>query len=169
MLEEQQPHPDLIVVDGGKGQLSSAVGVLTELNLSAIPVIGLAKRLEEVYVPGESDPVQIPRTSSGLKMLQHIRDEAHRFAVEYHRTLRSKRTLTTELELIDGIGKQRAKKLLNVFGSVQAVKEAAETALAECVGQKATASIKKHFCNISNEGEECRFKTFKLKFDTYKS
>ena len=116
--------PDLIVVDGGKGQLSSAVKVLTDIGFKDLNIIGLAKRLEEVYVPNASDAQSIPKTSSGLKLLQRIRDEAHRFAITFHRSLRDKRTLKSELEDIKGIGKKTAQKLLTEFGSVEKIKEA---------------------------------------------
>ncbi len=168
LLQEQGELPDLIMVDGGKGQLSSAVEVLEHLGLrhtqsapvapateQSIPilkpptphlsVIGLAKRLEEVFVPESNDPQSIPKTSSGLKLLQRIRDEAHRFAITYHRTLRQKRTLQTELDLIEGIGKKRAKELLESFGSVQGVKFATQAQLAEIVGEKEAAKIKDYF------------------------
>jgi excinuclease ABC subunit C len=118
------PSPDLIVIDGGKGQLSSAVKVLDDIGIKNQNVIGLAKRLEEVYVPGASDAQSIPKTSSGLKLLQRIRDEAHRFAITFHRSLRDKRTLKSELEDIKGIGKKTAQKLLTEFGSVEKIKEA---------------------------------------------
>jgi excinuclease ABC subunit C len=145
MLQEQAPLPDLIVVDGGKGQLSSAVEVLQKLGIANTPIIGLAKRLEEVFVPGQSEPVQIPKTSTGLRLLQQIRDEAHRFAITFHRQLRSKRILQTELDLIQGIGKKRAQELLEAFGSVQGVKFAAEEQLAEIVGDKVASKIKEYF------------------------
>ncbi|HET9129949.1 MAG TPA: excinuclease ABC subunit UvrC, partial [Terriglobia bacterium] len=112
MLQEQSPLPDLIVVDGGKGQLSSAVEILQKLGITNTPIIGLAKRLEEVFVPGQNEPITMPRTSTGLRLLQQIRDEAHRFAITFHRQLRSKRILQTELDLIKGIGKKRAQELL---------------------------------------------------------
>jgi excinuclease ABC subunit C len=115
--------PDLIVVDGGKGQLSSAVKVLTDLGLKDLNIIGLAKRLEEVFVPNASEAQSIPKTSSGLKLLQRVRDEAHRFAITFHRSLRDKRTLVSELEEIKGIGKKTAQKLLTEFGSVEKIKE----------------------------------------------
>ncbi|MEO6695868.1 MAG: excinuclease ABC subunit UvrC [Ignavibacteria bacterium] len=115
--------PDLVIIDGGKGQLSSAVKVLDDLGIKEQSIIGLAKKLEEVYFPGESDPQNIPKTSSGLKLLQRIRDEAHRFAITYHRTLRDKRTFSTELTGIEGIGERRAQKLLTEFGSVENLKE----------------------------------------------
>jgi excinuclease ABC subunit C len=117
------PFPDLIVIDGGKGQLSSAVKVMGDLGYKEYNIIGLAKRLEEVFLPGDSAPHNLPKTSSGLKLLQRVRDEAHRFAVTFHRTLRDKRTLTSELEEIKGIGKITAQKLLTEFGSVENIKE----------------------------------------------
>jgi excinuclease ABC subunit C len=145
LLEENSPLPDLVMVDGGKGQLSSAVEILQQLNLTGLPIIGLAKRLEEVFVPGSSEPILIPRTSSALKLLQQIRDEAHRFAITYHRTLRAKRILNTELDLIKGIGKKRATELLESFGSVQGVKFATEEQIAEIVGQKLASKITEYF------------------------
>lgn len=145
ILEQDDPRPDLIMVDGGKGQLSSAMEVLTRLQIGSIPAIGLAKRLEEVFLPGESEPVPIPRTSSGLKLLQQIRNEAHRFAVTFHRSVRSKRILQTELDLVKGVGKVRARELLETFGSVQGVKFASEEQLSDVVGPKVARKIKEHF------------------------
>ena len=145
ILREQTTPPDLLMVDGGKGQLSSAVEVLTRLGLSSQPVIGLAKRLEEVFLPGESEPVLIAKASGGLRLLQQIRDEAHRFAITYHRSLREKRTLQTELDLIAGIGKKRAQELLEAFGSVQGVKFATAEQLAAVVGQKTAEKILEYF------------------------
>lgn len=139
------PMPDLIVIDGGKGQLSSAVAVLRELGLENVPVIGLAKRLEEIFRPEAADAIVLPKTSSSLKLLQQLRDEAHRFAVTYHRQVRSRRILSTELDLIDGIGRKRATELLEAFGSVQGVKFASIEQLTEVVGEKVAARIKDHF------------------------
>jgi len=145
LLEEGSAMPDLVMVDGGKGQLSSAMEILQQLNLAGMPIIGLAKKLEEVFMPGSSEPVMIPRTSSALKLLQQIRDEAHRFAVTYHRALRTKRILNTELDLIKGIGKKRATELLEAFGSVQGVKFATEEQIAEIIGQKLATRITEYF------------------------
>jgi excinuclease ABC subunit C len=145
VLEEQGELPDLIVIDGGKGQLSSAMESLTVLGLEGRPMIGLAKRLEDVFLPGKSDPESIPKTSSGLRLLQQVRDEAHRFAITFHRTLRSKRTLRTELDLIDGVGKARAKELLEAFGSVQGVRFATVEQLREIVGEKTAGKIRSYF------------------------
>ncbi len=124
LLDERRKLPDLILVDGGKGQLNRAVEVLERLKLGNMPVIGLAKKLEEVFLPGHSDPQNIPKNSSGLKLLCHLRDEAHRFAVDYHRKLRQKRTLGGELDGIQGVGESRKKALLRHFGSLQKLKAA---------------------------------------------
>jgi excinuclease ABC subunit C len=153
LLEEQGEMPDLIMVDGGKGQLSSAMEVLQQLGLVNQPIIGLAKRLEEVFVPGKSEPELIPKASGGLKLLQQIRDEAHRFAITFHRSLRAKRTLQTELDLIEGIGKKRANELLEAFGSVQGVKFATTEQLAEVVGEKVASKIREYFADEEGKGD----------------
>ena len=117
--------PQLLLVDGGKGQLSVAERVVEELGLEAeIPVAALAKRFEEVYVPGEADPVRIPRQSEALYLLQRVRDEAHRFAIAYHRQLRGKRMTQSALDAIPGLGPTRKKRLANELGGVNAVKRA---------------------------------------------
>jgi excinuclease ABC subunit C len=152
LLEEGQSLPDLIVIDGGKGQLSSAVEVLHELGLAAQPVIGLAKRLEEVFVPGESLPMNIAKTSAGLRLLQRIRDEAHRFAITYHRERRSRSTLQTELEEIEGVGPKRAQTLLTAFGSVRAVQEVDLEALAAQIGWSAAKNVHRHFHEEDSNG-----------------
>ena len=117
--------PQLLLVDGGKGQLSAAKRVIDELELTdEIPVAGLAKRFEEVFIPGRSQPVEIPRGSEALFMLQRIRDEAHRFANSFHRERRSKRMTVSALDGIPGLGEVRQKKLVNALGGVNAVKRA---------------------------------------------
>jgi excinuclease ABC subunit C len=121
------------------------VEVLRELGVPSPTIIGLAKRLEEVFLPGNSEPEMIAKTSTGLRLLQQIRDEAHRFAITYHRTLRTKRTLQTELDLIAGVGKKRAKELLEAFGSVQGVKFATADQLREVVGEKTAGKILAYF------------------------
>ncbi len=134
LMEEGKPFPDLLLVDGGKGQLSSAVEALRALGIEDQPVIGLAKRLEEVFLPGLSDPQNIPKSSSSLKLLQMLRDESHRFAIEYHRKLRQKRTLTSELDEIPGVGPSRRIALLKHFGSVKRIREAEVEEVAEVEG-----------------------------------
>ena len=121
------------MVDGGKGQLSSAVEVLDNLGIKNYEIVGLAKRLEEVFLPGESEAQSIPKTSSSLKLLQHVRDEAHRFAITFHRERRSKRTITSELLEIKGIGEKVAQKLLTKL-SLEEIKKIDENKLAEVIG-----------------------------------
>ena len=134
LLEENLPKPDLIMVDGGKGQLSSAIAALDELGMKGYEIIGLAKRLEEVFLPGESEAQSISKTSSSLKLLQHLRDEAHRFAITFHRERRSKRTFTSELLEIKGIGEKVAMKLLTSF-SLDEIKKADLTDLVKIIGE----------------------------------
>jgi excinuclease ABC subunit C len=142
---KESEYPDLVIVDGGKGQLSSAVEILKSLDLfGKIPIIGLAKRLEEVYFPGQSEPLSLPRTSSSLKLIQQLRDEAHRFAITFHRSLRDKRTLKTSLTDIEGVGDKTAQKLLIAFGSADNVYEASIDELTEHVNFKVASAIKKH-------------------------
>jgi excinuclease ABC subunit C len=117
--------PQLLLVDGGKGQLSVAMRVVEDLGLAdEIPVAALAKRFEEVYLPGQADPVRIPRQSEALYLLQRIRDEAHRFAITYHRQLRAKRMTKSVLDDIPGLGKVRTKRLTKELGGVRAVQQA---------------------------------------------
>ncbi|MBO6537268.1 MAG: excinuclease ABC subunit C [Balneolaceae bacterium] len=138
--------PDLIVVDGGKGQLSSAVSALKEIGFyGECEIIGLAKRLEEVFVPGRSEPYMIPKKSTALKLLQHARDEAHRFAITFHRQKRAKRTFVTELTDIEGVGEKKAKTLLKEFGSVSEIKKADEEALKNVIGPKLGEKVYNHF------------------------
>lgn len=145
MIEEKADPPDLIIIDGGKGQLSSAYEVMAELGLTHIPMFGLAKRLEELYPVTSHDPLVLPRSSSSLRLLQQVRDEAHRFAITYHRTLRSKRTFQTELTNIPGVGKKTAIRLLERFGSAEGVREASEPELVSCVGLKAMKAVVNYF------------------------
>jgi excinuclease ABC subunit C len=126
--------PDLVIVDGGKGQLSAAVRVMEELQMRDVPLAGLAKRFEELYVPGQSAPIVLPRTSQGLYLVQRIRDEAHRFAITYHRDVRSKRALHSVFDEIPGIGPARKRALLRRFGSVRRIREASVEEVAETPG-----------------------------------
>ena len=125
-------EPSLVVIDGGAGQLGRAVKVLDELDLD-FPVVGLAKKLEEVYMPGRPEPLAIPRGEEALYILQRVRDEAHRFAVTYHRTLRGKRMVDSILDDIPGIGPARKRALLRKFGSLKRLREADPDQLAEVV------------------------------------
>ena len=126
--------PDLVIVDGGKGQLSAAQGALAELNMRDIPMAGLAKRFEELFVPGQAAPIVLPRRSQALYLVQRIRDEAHRFAITYHRDVRSKRALRSELDEIAGIGPGRKQALLRRFGSVRRIREASVEEVASVRG-----------------------------------
>lgn len=146
LLEEDQALPQLIIIDGGKGQLSSAVKSLKLLGIDKkVTVIGIAKRLEELFYPGDSFPLYLDKKSETLKIIQQLRDEAHRFGITFHRMKRNKGTLKTELEEIDGIGKTTADKLLKHFKSVKKIKEAGETDLAEILNKKQISAVLKHF------------------------
>jgi len=151
LINENQPLPDLIIIDGGKGQLSSAVEVLKELNIfEKVTVVGLAKKLEEIFFPFNPEPVVLPRTSSSLRLIQHLRDEAHRFAITYHRQLREKRTLQTELTEIKGIGEKTSKKLLIKFGSVENIKNASKEQILEVVSESTFNALNEHFNQEKN-------------------
>jgi excinuclease ABC subunit C len=126
--------PDLVVIDGGKGQLSAARTALEEIGLAQVQVVGLAKRDEEIFVPGRTDPLRLPRRSPALRLLQRLRDEAHRFAVGYNRTLRSSRTIRSELSTIPGVGAARQRALLERFGSLRAIAGAGEDEIAALPG-----------------------------------
>lgn len=156
LMEEGKPFPDLLLIDGGKGQLSRVVEALKALGIEDQAVIGLAKRLEEVFLPGLSDPQNIPKTSSSLKLLQMLRDESHRFAIAYHRKLRDKRTLTSELDEIPGVGPSRRIALLKHFGSVKRIREAKveEVAKVDGVGLR----LAKVICEGLKKGEVRREK-----------
>ncbi|MBW7844111.1 MAG: excinuclease ABC subunit C [Bacteroidia bacterium] len=146
MLDENQKLPDLLVIDGGKGQLSSAISSLKELNLyGKIPVLGIAKRLEELYYPEDELPLYLNKKSETLKVIQQLRDEAHRFGITHHRNRRSKNTFQSELIEIPGIGKQTVQLLLKTFKSVKKVKEADYRQLVDLVGEKRADKIQKYF------------------------
>ena len=144
LLDENQELPQLIIIDGGKGQLSSALKSIDKLGLRGkITVIGIAKKLEEIYFPGDSIPVYIDKRSESLKIIQHLRNEAHRFGITHHRNKRSKNALGTELTNIPGIGEKTAEQLIQHFKSVKRVKEATKNELTKEVGlSKATLLIK---------------------------
>ena len=124
VLEEGQPMPDLILIDGGRGQLNSALKALKELGITDQPIIGLAKRLEEIYHPDLPEPQTLPRRNAGLRLLQHVRDESHRFAVHHFRKQHTKRLLHSPLDDIPGIGPKRKERLLKTFGSLKKIKAA---------------------------------------------
>jgi excinuclease ABC subunit C len=126
--------PDLVIIDGGKGQLAAAVLVMRELGVYQIPTVGLAKRYEELFVPGEEEPIVLPRGSEALYLVQRIRDEAHRFAITFHRQVRGKAATQSALDTIPGVGPKRKKALLKKFGSVKAIREAEVDDIASTVG-----------------------------------
>lgn len=146
LLSEGQPLPDLIVVDGGKGQLSSAYGVLCELGIEKdVPIIGLAKRLEEVFYPNDSMPYYLSRTGEPLRVICHIRDEAHRFGITHHRNRRSKSFIHSELDDIAGIGQRSIEQLIKRFRTVAAVAVASREELAAVVGDSRAVKIRQYF------------------------
>lgn len=148
MLDESTELPQLIIIDGGKGQLGSALKSLKLLGIEKqVTVIGIAKRLEELYYPGDQYPLYLDKKSETLKVIQQLRDEAHRFGITAHRRKRDKGTLVTELELIEGIGKTTAEKLLKYFKSVKKIREATATELLEVVNQKQAKAITAYFNN----------------------
>jgi excinuclease ABC subunit C len=148
MLEEEGTLPQLIIIDGGKGQLSSAMTSLKKLGIDKkVTVIGIAKRLEELYYPGDTYPLYLDKKSETLKVIQQLRDEAHRFGITFHRKKRDQGTLKTELEEIGGIGKTTADKLLRHFKSVKKIKEATEAELAEVLNKKQVQTLISHFNN----------------------
>lgn len=140
MIEEKKSLPQLIIVDGGKGQLSSAIQALEKLDLRGkITIVGIAKRLEEIYFPGDSVPIYLNKNSESLKLIQHMRDEAHRFGISFHREKRSKAQITSELFTIQGIGEKTAQKLLKEFKSVKNIKEQSHHTISQKIGDsKAT-------------------------------
>jgi excinuclease ABC subunit C len=133
-IDEGKRLPDLVVIDGGKGQLSAAQEALAEHKLSEMPIIALAKREEEIFAPGKPEPLRLPRRSPALRMLQQARDEAHRFAITFQRLRRSKRTVTSELLSIPGVGTNKRRVLLQKFGSLEGVKAATPEQIAELPG-----------------------------------
>ncbi|WP_025762258.1 excinuclease ABC subunit UvrC [Dyadobacter tibetensis] len=146
LIAENQPLPDLIIVDGGKGQLSAACDALKQLGIyGQVPIVGIAKRLEEIYFPEDSVPLYIDKRSESLKLIQQLRDEAHRFGITHHRDKRSKGSLISELEGIEGVGKVTATKLLKYFGTVKAIKESPAEKLTEVVGPALAGKLLRHF------------------------
>lgn len=146
LTTENLPLPQLVIIDGGKGQLSSAMQALEELNLvGEMTVVGLAKNEEEIFFPGESESVKLPWDSDSLKLIRRIRDEVHRFGITFHRNQRSKGTFKNELEDIKGIGKQTATDLLKAFKSVKNIQTKTEKELTEIVGLSKAKLILQHF------------------------
>ena len=146
LLKEGKELPNLVIVDGGKGQLSSALKSIDKLGLRGkLPIIGIAKKLEEIYYPGDSFPLYINKKSESLKVIQHLRNEAHRFAISFHRNQRSKNFIQSELDQISGIGKKTKEVLLNEFGSVKKIKRASLEELALFIGQAKADKVLRFF------------------------
>ena len=151
LLDEEKHLPQLIIIDGGKGQLSSAMKSIDKLGLrEKITVIGIAKKLEEIYFPGDSVPIYLDKNSISLKIIQHLRNEAHRFGIGFHRDKRSAGMLTSELDQINGIGPKTKEILLRQFGSVDKIKEAGSDQLDKLIGTSKSQIINKYFNEQSN-------------------
>jgi len=142
ILNEGGKMPDLIVIDGGKGQLSSALKSLEKLGIKNQPIIALAKKFEEIYFPNLESPQSLPKSSPALYLLQRIRNEAHRFAITFHRDVREKRVISTRLLEVEGIGEKRAQILLSKFGSIEGIKQAPIEELEKIVGKKVARNLK---------------------------
>ncbi|MCZ6600449.1 MAG: excinuclease ABC subunit UvrC [Acidobacteria bacterium] len=145
LVREKRRLPDLVLIDGGAGQLAAAQAALAELGVGNLPVMALAKRREEVYLPGLKEPVQLPTHAPVRHLVTRIRDEAHRFAVAGHRRRRRRRTLVTELTQVRGIGPRRSRDLLKAFGSVEGVRGASQDSLMAVIGPVAAAAVRAHF------------------------
>ena len=152
LLQEGKPLPQLVVVDGGKGQLSSAVEAFDRLGIRGkVAVVGIAKRLEEIYFPGDSVPLYIDKGSESLKVVQHLRDEAHRFGITHHRLRRSKGQTASVLDDIKGIGEKTRTALLKHFKSVKRLREASEVEVAAVVGQAKAKILINGLQSIDNQ------------------
>jgi excinuclease ABC subunit C len=152
LLDENQPLPQLVIIDGGKGQLGAAMESITALGLQdKMTVVGIAKRLEEIFFPGDPLPLYINKKSESLVLIQQARNEPHRFAITFHRDQRSKNFIDTELVHIEGIGEKTAQKLLSHFGSVKAIREATITMLAEQIGQAKAKVVHRYFLERKEE------------------
>jgi len=146
LLEEDLPLPQLIVIDGGKGQLGSALTALEQLDLRGkITIIGIAKRLEEIYFPGDSIPMYLDKKSESLKIIQQARNEAHRFGITHHRNKRSKTNLNSSLEEIEGIGPTTLKALLDTFKNIKRIREADIDSLTSVIGKSKAQKVHDHF------------------------
>ncbi|MBE9461149.1 excinuclease ABC subunit UvrC [Dyadobacter subterraneus] len=152
LIAENEPLPDLIIVDGGKGQLSSACDALKSLGIyGQVPIVGIAKRLEEIYFPEDSLPLYIDKRSESLKLIQQIRDEAHRFAITFHRDKRSKGSLVSELDGVVGVGKVTATKLLKHFGSIRAIRESSLETLTTLIGLDRATKVRAYFDTMAHQ------------------
>ena len=152
LVKEKEPLPQLVIIDGGKGQLSAAMESIKRLGLEdKITLIGIAKRLEEIFFPGDPLPLYIDKKSESLKLIQQARNEAHRFAITFHRNQRSRSFLSTELTEIPGVGVKTAEKLLSHFGSVKKLQQATAAEIAEVSGMNIARKLKDHFAKEIKE------------------
>jgi excinuclease ABC subunit C len=147
LLEEGGPFPDLMVIDGGKGQLSAAYAALEELGLANLVAIGIAKKEELLYTRQHGDPIALAHNDPALLLVQRMRDEAHRFAVTFHRQARTMRDLRSELDEVPGVGPRRRRALLTKFGSVAGVRRATREELAAAVGAKLADTVLAFFAS----------------------
>jgi excinuclease ABC subunit C len=151
LLDENQPLPQLIIIDGGKGQLSSALKSIDDLGLRGkIAIIGIAKRLEELFYPGDSVPLYLDKKSETLKVIQYLRNEAHRFGITFHRDKRSKSALNSTIETIPGIGEKTMQALITHFKSVKRLKLATEKEISEVIGVSKAKKISDFYNKIDN-------------------
>jgi excinuclease ABC subunit C len=147
LLEGGGPFPDVILIDGGKGQLTAAYSALEQLGLGRLVAVGIAKKEELLYTRDREDPIALPRESPALLLIQRIRDEAHRFAVTFHRQRRGKRDFRSDLDAIISIGPRRRKALLTAFGSLAGVRRATREELVRVVGAKSADAVLAHFAS----------------------
>jgi len=146
MLDENQSLPQLIVIDGGKGQLSASLKALDDLGIRGqVAIVGIAKKLEEIFFPGDSLPIYIDKRSESLKVIQHMRNEAHRFGITHHRNKRSKAALTSEITQIKGVGRKTHEDLMKAFKTVSGIQDASEEELIKVVGKARARVIRTYF------------------------
>jgi excinuclease ABC subunit C len=146
LLDEKLPLPKLVVIDGGKGQLNAACDALRQLGIYGdVPIIGIAKRLEEIYFPGDEFPLHIDKKSEALRLIQKLRDEAHRFAITFHRDLRSKNSFNFELENVKGLGRFTVDKLMKEFRTMSRIEQASREELVALVGENRANLIQNFF------------------------
>lgn len=154
LMDENKPLPQLVIIDGGKGQLGAALESIEKLGLTGrLAIVGLAKREESIFFPGDSDPVQLPFDSPAHLLIRHVRDEVHRFGITFHRQIRSKGTFKNELEAIPGIGEKTATELLKEFRSVKTISTLTERELTRVAGASKARLIRAYFDGKNNSAE----------------